>query len=100
YDPDGFELGDADALTDAYPEAAADIARLTRTEPCPLPHTPPRRTVRRIHPYPKHAVTELLPPHEMIRSDIARSTREHHERTADLPQNDPNRTIPVHPRTP
>ena len=30
YDPDGFDLGDPDELTDAYPEAAADIARFTR----------------------------------------------------------------------
>ena len=30
YDADGFELGDADELTEAYPQAAADIARFTR----------------------------------------------------------------------
>lgn len=33
YDPDGFELGDRDELTEAYPEAAADIARFTRSSP-------------------------------------------------------------------
>ena len=33
YDPDGFELGLADELTQAYPEAAADIARFTRSTP-------------------------------------------------------------------
>ena len=30
YDPDGFELGTAPELTEAYPDAAADIARFTR----------------------------------------------------------------------
>ena len=30
YDPNGFELGDPDQLVEAYPEAAADIARFTR----------------------------------------------------------------------
>lgn len=30
YDPNGFELGDSDELVEAYPEAAADIARFTR----------------------------------------------------------------------
>ena len=30
YDADGFELGDADELTEVYPKAAADIARFTR----------------------------------------------------------------------
>ena len=33
YDADGFELGDADELTEVYPEAAADIARFTRSTP-------------------------------------------------------------------
>ena len=33
YDEDGFELGDADELTEAYPQAAADIARFTRSTP-------------------------------------------------------------------
>ena len=33
YDEDGFELGDASALTETYPEAAADIARFTRSSP-------------------------------------------------------------------
>ena len=30
FEPDCFELGDPDELTEAYPEAAADIARFTR----------------------------------------------------------------------
>ena len=30
FQADGFELGDPDELTEAYPEAAADIARFTR----------------------------------------------------------------------
>ena len=30
YDEEGFELGDAHELTEAYPEAAAEIARFTR----------------------------------------------------------------------
>ena len=33
YDADSFELGDADELTAAYPQAAADIARFTRSTP-------------------------------------------------------------------
>ena len=33
YDEDGFELGDPAELTEAYPEAAADIARFTRSTP-------------------------------------------------------------------
>ena len=33
YDPDGFELGDAAELIEAYPEAAADIARFVRRTP-------------------------------------------------------------------
>ena len=33
YEPDGFELGDASELIEAYPEAAADIARFTRSSP-------------------------------------------------------------------
>ena len=33
FEPDSFELGDADKLADAYPEAAADIARFTRRAP-------------------------------------------------------------------
>ena len=33
FQPEAFELGDPDALTAAYPEAAADIARLTRRAP-------------------------------------------------------------------
>ena len=33
YDPDGFELGAPAELTEAYPEAAADIARFTRNTP-------------------------------------------------------------------
>ena len=33
FEPDSFELGNADELTEAYPEAAADIARFTRSEP-------------------------------------------------------------------
>ena len=33
YDPDGFELGDRHELTAAYPEAAADIVRFTRSTP-------------------------------------------------------------------
>ena len=33
YDSDGLELGDADHLTEAYPEAAADIARFIRRVP-------------------------------------------------------------------
>ena len=32
YQADGFELGDPDELTEAYPEAATDIARFTRSE--------------------------------------------------------------------
>ena len=30
FEADCFEMGDADELTEAYPEAAADIARFTR----------------------------------------------------------------------
>ena len=30
FQPEGFELGDPDELAEAYPEAAADIARFTR----------------------------------------------------------------------
>ncbi len=33
YDPDGFELGDASELAEAYPDATADIARFTRNSP-------------------------------------------------------------------
>ena len=33
YDADGFELGDANELTEVYPEAAVDIARFTRSTP-------------------------------------------------------------------
>jgi predicted cupin superfamily sugar epimerase len=33
YTADGFELGERGLLTDAYPGAAGDIARLTREEP-------------------------------------------------------------------
>ena len=33
FEPDFFELGNADELAEAYPEVAADIARFTRSEP-------------------------------------------------------------------
>ena len=33
FEPDFFELGNADKLAEAYPEAAADIARFTGSEP-------------------------------------------------------------------